>query len=390
MGGSGTKIEKEKQTNLKLEGNFHGIKPVPVSYIEQIKKSICKIIINEKEKEKGNGTGFFMIINSYNYLITCYHVIENISNNIIPIEIWNKNIYNININNNSAIIDKDLDVVLIDIKESNINNIDFLYYDENYKYGYPQYQNLDIFTLSYQLGNELVPTSGKFLQKTKKKDYLFLHNIDTEGGSSGSPIILFTKKVVGIHQGYAEDINLNAGIFIGEIVNVFNKSKNIKNEKKPENEINLLDSNFDKKNNSLIKFNEESNSNEDSNTMIDLKSKYNNCCNISDKKKNFTLINNTKFIFDTTDSSSWFQKVKPKLFCDFANFEGFQLYRFKSNRLIGAIEGPPETFYENGFFLFEMTFPSDYLFKPPKFKFITKIFHPNISEIDGLVSVDIL
>ena len=119
----------------------------------------------------------------------------------------------------------------------------------------------------------------------KKKDYVFLHNIDTEGGSSGSPIILFTKKVVGIHQGYAEDINLNAGIFIGEIVNVFNKSKNIKNEKQPENEINLLDSNFDKKNNSLIKFNEETNSNEDSNTMIDLKSKYNNCCNISDKKK---------------------------------------------------------------------------------------------------------
>ena len=37
-----------------------------------------------------------------------------------------------------------------------------------------------------------------------------------------------------------------------------------------------------------------------------------------------------------------------------------------------------------------MLFPSDYLFKPPKFKFITKIFHPNISEIDGLVSVDIL
>ena len=37
-----------------------------------------------------------------------------------------------------------------------------------------------------------------------------------------------------------------------------------------------------------------------------------------------------------------------------------------------------------------MIFPSDYLFKPPIFKFITKIFHPNISELDGLVSVDIL
>ena len=239
MGSSGTKNEKKEQTNIKLENNLHGIKPVPVSYIDQIKKSICKIIINEI----GNGTGFFMVINSYKYLITCYHVIKNISNNIIRIEVWDKNIFNININSNSSVIDKNLDVVLIDIKESNINNIDFLYYDENYKYGCLQYENLDIFTLSYQFGDELVSTSGKF-QKQLKKDYLFSHSIDTEGGSSGSPIILFTKKVIGIHQGYAKDENLNAGIFIGEIVKEFNKNKNIKNEKKTENEINLLDNNL--------------------------------------------------------------------------------------------------------------------------------------------------
>ena len=72
------------------------------------------------------------------------------------------------------------------------------------------------------------------------------------------------------------------------------------------------------------------------------------------------------------------------------NEKGFQLYRFKDNKLIGSLEGPPQTFYENGFFLFEMTYPKDYPFKPPKFKFITKIFHPNISEINGLVCVDIL
>ena len=296
MGSSGTKKEKEKQTNLKHESKLHDIKPVPVSYINQIKKAICKIII----KEIGNGTGFFMSINSYNYLITCYHVIKNIANNIIQIEIWDKNIFNININNNSTIIDENLDVVLIDIKESNINNIDFLYYDENYKNGYLQYENLDIFTLSYQFGEELVFTIGKYLQKNRKKDYLFLHNIDTKGDSSGSPIILFTKKVIGIHQGYAKDMNLNAGIFIGEIVNLFNKNKNIKNEKKPENEINLLDNKIDKKNSNLIKFNKETNLNIDSNIN-------NNCCNSYEKKTNFTLINNTKFIFDTTDSSLWFQ-----------------------------------------------------------------------------------
>ena len=51
-----------------------------------------------------------------------------------------------------------------------------------------------------------------------------------------------------------------------------------------------------------------------------------------------------------------------------------------------ALEGP----YQNGIFLFSIVFPIDFpLFKPPKFKFKTNIFHPNISE-DGNVSIDIL
>ena len=144
----------------------------------------------------------------------------------------------IELNDKSSIIYKDLDIVLINIKELNIENIVFLYYDANYIHGYSQYQNLDIFTLSYQLGDELVPTSGKFIEKIRK-DYLFSHNIDTEGGSSGCPIILFTKKVIGIHKGYSEDEKLNVGIFIGEIMNKLNEIKNFKNEKS-KNEINIL------------------------------------------------------------------------------------------------------------------------------------------------------
>ena len=69
--------------------------------------------------------------------------------------------------------------------------------------------------------------------------------------------------------------------------------------------------------------------------------------------------------------------------------EGFQIYGLKDNELFGAMEGPPKTSYENGYFLFKMIIPLDYPYKPPKFYFLTKIFHPNIDEF-GLVSVDIL
>ena len=120
--------------------------------------------------------------------------------------------------------------------------------------------------------------------------------------------------------------------------------------------------------------------------ILDFMTKTNNF----EMNKKFTLINNTKFIFETSNVCKWFDRNKANLFKQYLNCEGFQLYRFKDNKLIGAIEGPPKTFYENGFFLFEMIFPSDYIFKPPKFKFITKIFHPNMNEFDGLVSVDIL
>ena len=83
MGASGATKANKKQ-ELIPEKSFTPKRPVPVSFIDEIKKSVCKIFIDEEP----NGTGFFMDINSRKYLITCYHVIENSSH--IKIEIWDK------------------------------------------------------------------------------------------------------------------------------------------------------------------------------------------------------------------------------------------------------------------------------------------------------------
>ena len=40
------------------------------------------------------------------------------------------------------------------------------------------------------------------------KSYTLFHNCDTGQGSSGSPIILYNHKVIGVHRGYAPEKNI--------------------------------------------------------------------------------------------------------------------------------------------------------------------------------------
>jgi ubiquitin-conjugating enzyme E2 G1 len=54
-----------------------------------------------------------------------------------------------------------------------------------------------------------------------------------------------------------------------------------------------------------------------------------------------------------------------------------------------VIMGPPDTVYEGGFFKALLDFPDDYPNKPPKMRFVTPIWHPNIST-DGDVCISIL
>ena len=51
------------------------------------------------------------------------------------------------------------------------------------------------------------------------------------------------------------------------------------------------------------------------------------------------------------------------------------------------IKGPIRSCYENGLFKLSLIFPKNYPNDPPDIKFVTKIYHPNISINDGTICV---
>ncbi|KAH7817659.1 putative Ubiquitin-conjugating enzyme E2 [Monocercomonoides exilis] len=54
-----------------------------------------------------------------------------------------------------------------------------------------------------------------------------------------------------------------------------------------------------------------------------------------------------------------------------------------------TIMGPSDSPFQGGIFFLDIQFPTDYPFKPPKCRFITKVFHPNINS-SGSICLDIL
>jgi len=60
------------------------------------------------------------------------------------------------------------------------------------------------------------------------------------------------------------------------------------------------------------------------------------------------------------------------------------------DHLFGTIKGPEGTVYEGGIFCVDIQIPDAYPFEPPKMKFTTKIWHPNVSSVTGAICLDIL
>ena len=223
-------------------------KPIPIALINKAIKSICKIRTMYNEIYK-SGTGFFLRIFSQKYLITIGFITnyeKQKENTEIEVEIYNKEVIKLRFKDRFIrYFPKPLDILAIEIKDSDFKtkDIEFLEYDpHNLNEGYSSYKDIDVFSLCYNnidgTDLEAACSSGKI---ENVDEYEFEHSISTEGGSSGSPIILFSHdnilNVIGIHTSYVQVKRLNIGVFIGEIIKELPKNMNLDKQFSNKNKI---------------------------------------------------------------------------------------------------------------------------------------------------------
>ena len=176
----------------------------------------CKIL-NSNGTPKG--TGFFCEIKLNNkltkVLFTNNHVIDNYDSDI-KIE-YDRDIIKLKKENRFFYTNEDLDYSCIEILDSdNFNN--YFKVDENINNNNPkkEYKYDEFVIIQYPRGDDVSFAEGYI--NNIQNNYKIFHSINTEDGSSGSPLILDTRnlKVIGIHCGKYK--NLNRGVYMKEII----------------------------------------------------------------------------------------------------------------------------------------------------------------------------
>ena len=74
----------------------------------------------------------------------------------------------------------------------------------------------------------------------------------------------------------------------------------------------------------------------------------------------------------------------PPASCSAGPIDEEDIYKWEA-----SIMGPSDSPYSGGVFKLSIDFPTNYPFKPPKLRFVTKIYHPNINSSGG-ICLDIL
>ena len=224
-------FEDEKKEVSRIEEDYTGHKLIPIKLANKVLTSICKIKIDKNKKKFG--TGFFMSISdNLKFMITNFHVINPTIDEKIEIQIYNEKTWTLNKKNRIIkYLGRPKDITAIEIKENDdiYKDIEFLDYDPLYeKKGYEIYQSVDVFSPQFPLGKDASFGSGTIFNINGP---YFDHDISTDKGSSGSPIILLNGNinvilVIGIHKDADIKQRINGGTFIGEIINEINGKRN--------------------------------------------------------------------------------------------------------------------------------------------------------------------
>ena len=222
-----SKIDKlilSDELDIKKEGIIHGqgnpVTKEEIMDLFEMEKSMCKILYETLDNNKGKSTGFFCKIN-INFpikyaLFTNNHVLN--ENNLeigrkIRFECLELTKYyfssgysitkkQIEITENRKIFtNQKLDYTCIELFESD-GIVNYFEIDPNIFKNNNNiiFENNDIFVLQYPNGNDLSFSYGKILSLENNE---IKHSASTESGSSGSPIIRRCKDndIIGLHRG---------------------------------------------------------------------------------------------------------------------------------------------------------------------------------------------
>jgi len=331
--------------------------PVPVSLesteiiVNQMKENICRIYMNNGSK----GTGFFCKIpfpdklNLLPVLITNNHIIDknNLENDKqISLTLNNDKIkLKIEINDGRKLFtSKKFDTTFIEILEKdgikNFLELDIDIENEDFN---DIYIKKSVYCLHYPKDQNISVSYGIIDNIDLSKKYDIFHLCLTEKGSSGSPLLnLLNNKVIAIHKGTKGNMQMNKGTLLSYPIKKF-----------------------------IRKYQEDKES------------------------EKYTLVNFSEMTFSRIRYK--FYQQNRLLGKELYEKKGFQIYNVLDNIIFGALEGPPDSLYKKGFFMFVLNLDVDLNLlenrfleeKPlninPFLIFRTKIFHPNIEEKDNIM-----
>ena len=199
--------------------------------IEQMEKFICKIKIGETI-----GTAFFCEIpfpnknNMLPVLISNNHTINRdfLFNNGSELEIHikeKKDIIKLNLDKRMKYTNEEYDITIIELKETdeieNYLELDDIIIDDiiNNNNKNKEFIDKTIYIIQYP-ESELSVSYGLLDNIYADKNYNFIHKCSTKNGSSGSPIMNMSNKIIGVHkEGYKDEYNI--GSFLNEAIKEF-------------------------------------------------------------------------------------------------------------------------------------------------------------------------